>query len=409
MKKAIPYITFVAICLFLQGCLKDKLTKTYQIRVPVYKEKSEVYANIKSNEPRSIQSPGKIFIYGNYIFLNEVDKGVHIIDNSNPSSPIVKSFIDIPGNLDIAVKGNTLYADLYTDLVVIDIADPLDAAFVKYLPDIFPERNYGNGFVADSTKIIVDWKVKDTTVNLNHPCYACEYVTLSVGAQSGTAGANPVGIAGSMARFSLVGDYLYTVNSRELSTIDISYPTNPQKVGSQNVGWQIETIYPFSNKLFIGSQQGMFVYDISSPASPVRQSQFMHARACDPVIADGNFAYVTLRGGTPCEGFNNQLDVINISNILSPTLLKTYPMVNPHGLALDNNWLFICDGAAGLKLYDATDPLNLLLKKQIDNIVTYDVIAFNGNLVVVAKEGLYQYDYSAPGNLVLRSKISVNR
>ncbi|MDZ4794620.1 MAG: hypothetical protein SGI83_10105, partial [Bacteroidota bacterium] len=127
MKKITLLLLPVTLCFILQGCLKDKLTKTYTILTPVYKEKSEVYANIKSNAPRPLESPGKIFMYGNYIFLNEVDKGVHIIDNANPASPVMKAFINIPGNLDIAVKGNTMYADLYADMVVVDISNPLQA------------------------------------------------------------------------------------------------------------------------------------------------------------------------------------------------------------------------------------------------------------------------------------------
>jgi hypothetical protein len=84
-------------------------------------------------------------------------------------------------------------------------------------------------------------------------------------------------------------------------------------------------------------------------------------------------------------------------------------MTNPHGLAKDNNLLFICDGKGGLKMYDAADPLNIILKKTVDGIETYDAIAWNNNLLVVAKDGLYQYDYSNPANLVQRSKLSVKR
>src|SRR5262249_24090253 len=148
-------------CALVQGCLKDKLTRTYTILRPVYKEKSEVYANIKSSPAKAIESPGKIFLYGNYIFLNEVDKGIHVIDNSNPSRPEVKAFIEIPGNLDIAVRGSILYADLYADLVVVDIADPLHAKFIKSVSGVFEDRSYINGFVADNTKYIVDWTRKD--------------------------------------------------------------------------------------------------------------------------------------------------------------------------------------------------------------------------------------------------------
>src|SRR5689334_23116956 len=135
MKKYILLLP-VIVCFVLQGCLKDELTKTYSIMTPVYKEKAEVYANIKSNAPQDIKSPGKIYVYGQYIFLNEIDRGVHIIDNSNPANPVRRAFINIPGNLDIAVKGNTLYADLYTDMVVVDISNPLQARFLRYVNNV---------------------------------------------------------------------------------------------------------------------------------------------------------------------------------------------------------------------------------------------------------------------------------
>lgn len=413
MKKITLLLLPFTLCFLISGCLKDKLTKTYTILTPVYKAKTEVYANIKSNTPREVGTPGKIFLYGNYIFLNEVDKGVHIIDNTNPSNPIVKAFINIPGNLDIAVKGNTLYADLYEDLVVVDITNPLQASFVKHINKVFPERQYTNGFVPDSTMVIVDWIKKDTTIDINSYCNRCMYdVAALSSSQSGgfsTGAAPTVGIAGSMARFSIVNNYLYTVNTSSLSSFNITTTINPVRTASQQVGWNIETIYPFSNKLFIGSMTGMFIYDISNPATPVAQGQFSHARRCDPVIADGNYAYVTLRNGTACAGNTNQLDVVNITNINSPVLAKTYPMTNPHGLSKDNNLLFICDGKDGLKMYDASNPLNIVLKKHLPAIETYDAIANNGNLLVVAKDGLYQYGYSSPGTLDFKSKISVSR
>ena len=78
----------------------------------MYETRAGVKANIKSNTAKEVQNPGKLYIFGNYIFLNEIDKGIHIIDNSNPASPKNVAFIDIPGNLDMAVKGNILYADL---------------------------------------------------------------------------------------------------------------------------------------------------------------------------------------------------------------------------------------------------------------------------------------------------------
>lgn len=415
MRKNFFLLLFLVSLVSLQSCLKDTITHTFSIARPVYKEKAEVYANIKSNPVQLVKSPGKLFLFGNYIFLNEVNKGVHIIDNSDPSHPVFKAFIDIPGNLDIVVKGNTLYADLYADLVVVDISNPLAARFEKFVPHVFPARAYSNGFISDSTRIIVDWIIKDTTVSYDvyQSWYKSDAVMLqSSGSGGSPAAANPggiTGIAGSMARFSIVNNYMYCVNDWELRSFNISNTLDPQQVAANNIGWGIETIYPFSDKLFIGSNTGMFIYDISSPANPVKVGQFQHARACDPVITDGTHAYVTLRDGTECTGTSNQLDVLDVTNMSSPSLLRTYSMTNPHGLSKSGNLLFICDGRDGLKMYDAATPGNIVLKKHITGIETYDAIAWNNNLIVVAKDGLYQYDYSNPSELTLRSKLAVNR
>ncbi|MGZ8511045.1 MAG: hypothetical protein ACXWWA_11730, partial [Chitinophagaceae bacterium] len=171
----------------------------------------------------------------------------------------------------------------------------------------------------------------------------------------------------------------------------------------------IETIYPFKNRLFIGSQTGMFIYNVSNADAPVAAGQFNHVSTCDPVIADDVYAYVTLRSGTSCGGFTNQLDIVKLNNITDPVLQKTYPMKNPHGLSKDGNLLFICDGEDGLKLYNASDVMNLQLLEELGDINAYDVIAMNKIALVVAKDGLYQYSYANPADIRLLSKIAVGK
>jgi len=417
MKKLsfILLITFAAAVLFsFVGCIKDTFTRTYTYTFyePVYKTTAEVRANIKSNAPTPLQNPGKIYIRGQYIFLNEVDKGIHIIDNSNPALPVNVAFIDIPGNVDLAVKENTLYADLYTDLVAIDISNPLNVSVKKIVENVFPHRYY-NQFRPDTTKIIASWIKKDTTLTDkgqlgNWMRKNAEVFMVSADANVSRASgfASPIGIGGSMARFTIVNERLYTVGQSDLNVFNIT-TADPQFVTRKNIGWNIETIYPFKDKLFIGSTTGMFIYDISNSSNPVLQGQFSHVRSCDPVIADDQYAYVTLRSGTRCQGFTNQLEVINIDNLSNPQLVKTYQMTNPSGLSKDDKTLFICDGKDGLKIYNASDVKNLQLVKTIGGMETYDVIAYNNIAMIVAKDGLYQYNYSNLNSIQLLSKISL--
>lgn len=401
---------------FLAGCVKDNCTHTYTFFMPVYKTSDEVRANIKSNHAKDIERPGKLFIKGDYIFLNEVDKGIHIINNSNPASPQNVAFIDIPGNMELAVKGNILYADLYTDLVTLDITDPLKASVKSIVDNAFPDRNYTGGFVADKTKIIVDWVQRDTTISAdcrggrvsvwdNCPnCMFASNMSTDSRGSSEQKSSSPFGMGGSMARFTIVNSHLYTVSTSSLDVYNISTPQSPAFTSKVQLGWGIETIYPFKNKLFIGSNTGMFIYDISNPSQPSKQGAFNHVRTCDPVIAEDKYAYVTLRTGTGCPGSTNQLDVLDITNLSQPFLVKSYNMKNPHGLSKDGNLLFICDGQDGLKVYDAANPNSISLLKHISGTNTYDVIAWNKVAIVSAEDGLYQYGYSDVNDIKLLSK-----
>lgn len=415
MKKLLPAcktaILLFAFAALLQGCLKDTAMRTYTLFIPVYQTVAEVRANIKSDAAVPVKNPGKIFVHGNYIFLNEIDKGVHIIDNSNPAAPINTYFVAIPGNLDLAVKGNTLYADNYRDLITLDISNPAKAQVKKITEKVFSPRQYLNGFAEDTTRVIVDWIKKDTTVS-DEPSRFWQdsqlayYTSTNAASLSATKNSVP-GISGSMARFTLLNNYLYTVTDNNLNVFNITTPENPVFANSISLGWGIETIYPFKNNLFIGSQSGMFIFNTANPSQPEMLSQFTHITRCDPVIADDNFAYVTLRTGTKCNGSSvNVLDILNIQNLQTPWLVKSYSLTNPQGLAKSGNTLLICDGEAGLRVYDAIDVNNLRLLQTVEGINAYDVIAQDNNAIVVAKDGLYQYDYTDRSNLTLQSKIS---
>jgi hypothetical protein len=392
----------------LPGCFKDRISRTYTLMKPVYASKATVLNNIRSNNPRSLEAPGKIYILGRYLFVNEIDKGVHIIDNSDPSNPRAVAFVDIPGNIDIAVRGSYLYADMYKELVVVDISDPLNAKLVKEVPNVFSDRYYGT-LVNDSAYVIVDWEIKDTMVDVEDaaPQWFGEYIAFAADGASQSKANYVPGIAGSLARFSIVNDYLYAINTSSLHSFNVSQPDEPVRTDSIYVGWNIETLYPFKDKLLIGSTTGMFIYDIQNPAKPQPVSTFDHARACDPVVTDGDYAFITLRTGNTCNGISNQLDIVDIKNVESPTLARTYPLTNPAGLAKDGNTLFICDGSDGLKIFDAENVHNLRLIRTLPDAEPKDVIAWAGNLVMVAKEGIYQYDYSSLPDLVQRSFIPV--
>jgi hypothetical protein len=405
----------------LSGCIKDKITRTYQISTPVYEVLTKFRESIKSGAAADIVNTGKITVSGKYIFLSEPYKGIHVIDNSNPASPKNVSFINIPGNEDLAVTGSTLYADAYGDLVTLDISDPLQAVAKNFVANVFPDHsiyylgapiNAGMIINPDSINVIIGWITRDTTVDFDpnnnsnrypvyYPSSCANCATIAASSVSSGAGTN-----GSMARFSIVNNFLYAVGYSNLTAFDISKRYNPSYTSTVQVDYHVETVYPLKDKLFVGTNNGMYMYDVlSSPSAPSLVGEFTHVRGCDPVVADDTYAYVTINDSSACLGFNNELQIVNILDLSNSFLVKSYQLVHPIGLSKDGNNLFICDGRDGLKVYNATDVNNLELIKQLKDAEVYDVIAANGLAVVVANNGLYQYDYSDLSNIHLISKL----
>src|SRR6266542_5895165 len=159
--------SFILISMIFSTCIKDSGMRKTRIFTPVLKTSEEVRTAIKNDIAQDISHPGKIYVLGNYIFMNEIGRGVHIIDNKNPASPVNKAFINIPGNEDIAVKGNTLYADCFTDLMVIDISDPSNVLLKNYVPGLFSDRQYVFGYALSEYTIITDWNARDTILDIH--------------------------------------------------------------------------------------------------------------------------------------------------------------------------------------------------------------------------------------------------
>lgn len=217
--------------------------------------------------------------------------------------------------------------------------------------------------------------------------YACNKEGFS------SADSSSTGKGGSLARFAIVGDYLYTVDNASLRVFDIKNQADPQFVNTQNLGFGIETIFPYTDKLFLGANTGMYIIDIANPTTPKVLSVYEHIMSCDPVVVQGNYAYLTLRSGTPCQRGRNQLEVIDISNLTAPKVVTTYQMTNPIGLGIDGSRLFVCD--AGLKVFDIDEekPYQLTERQKVNVRNAFDVIPLGGRLLLISEDGLYQYAY----------------
>ena len=128
----------VILVVFVISSCKDVIYENDLRNVPVYLSFAELRSSVEKESPQDLHNPGKIYFNDGYILINEEMKGIHVIDNRNPKNPQNVAFIEIPGNMDMAVKNNVLYADSYVDLVAIDISDVQNPEEVKRVKNVFP-------------------------------------------------------------------------------------------------------------------------------------------------------------------------------------------------------------------------------------------------------------------------------
>lgn len=420
---------FLSVLVFT-SCM-DTYTEEYMANVPVYLSYADLRSSVKTSTAKELEKPGKIYFKDDYLLIVEKFKGIHVIDVSTPSNPKNISFVEIPGCVDIAVKNNILYADSYVDLVALDVSDVSKIKEVNRIKDVYPyavpptDNQLRIGKVEKEKGVVISWEQRkernELEEQIRYPIYygweSSKNSGLSMDAAfGGTGGISSAsfGKGGSMARFGLYDNFLYTVDQYQLFVFNVSDASNPVKVVAQPIGWNVETMFLYDEHMFLGTTNGMIILELVNPSAPRQISSFWHVTTCDPVVVQDGYAYITLRSGVTCNrnaNVNvNVLDVVKLSDdYKTNNLVASYSMKAPYGLGIDKNTLFVCDD--GLKVYNATDKLSINnnLIAHFKDIQTYDVIPLNKFLFMIGDDGFYLYDYTNLQNIKLLGSIPVKK
>jgi len=432
MKKTL--FLFSIVLFALTGC-KDQVTEmvTYKINEPVFMSKETFRNSVKvTSDPTKITSLGKMCFYEGYLYISEPEKGIHIIDNRDPSNPQIIGFIELLGNADLSIRNGLLYADSYIDLVWFDISNPAQPALKGRLENVFSTAlpminngfsfDYGMSYSGDSTKVVVGWTLKERTEPVakytgggwywgwGRP----EMYNMADGAVPSVSlnkSGNSNGVTGSMSRFTIYNGNLYSVINNAMTIFSLDGEKPVKAAENIYLGWNVETIFSYKDNMFMGTPTGMVIYSVTDPLKPTYQSCIAHAYACDPVVVDNDLAYITIHSGSACDysAKENSLIIVDVADVKDPKQLVTYNMTNPKGLGIDNGKLFLCDD--GLKIYSITNPQTLMANQlaHYAGMDGFDVIPQSNILMMIATDGLYQYDYSNLNNIKQISKIPIGQ
>lgn len=421
--KNLYFLLALAAMVLATACEKDSCEQTWTqvVAVPVTLDRAILQEDIGIEPAQELCVGGGIYAYGDYIFMNRLNEGYHILDNSNPESPQNVAFLSVPGATQMSFVEGRMVSNSYADLVTLELDGIQSVRLVSSTPNFLLDENTLP--VADGLVVIgyEDQPVEFTQscdgniVGRWDDCPECDRVFFANEA-SGSLGTPTVNTAGSMSRMAFNGNLLYVIGTSRLSTYelddDLLVNTN-----NQSQLWGLETVVVRSGFLYIGAQTGMHIYSLDNARQPTHLSTFNHFRGCDPVSVEGDLAVVTVRDGNACWGeAGNVMYVLDISDKRNPVELTRSEMNNPRGVALYNGYIYLCDGEAGLKVFDlAGGTVTDVDRRQRqvfedDSMTDVAVLPYpTGDiLLTVGDDHLTQFSIAGNGELSISSRVAAN-
>lgn len=355
-----------------------------------YTKASAIYGDLDSLrsvplliEKQPVENPKSYFVSSNFVLVGELHKGIHIYNNILGNNPERISFVQIPNNKEFYVKGNYLYAESMYDVVKIDISNIYNPTIVSRAENVFWEVQYN-----DNGQALVGFDYQDVTetFNVNSPeakeikksgtlyyDYLDNLIPPSEIPSSFTG--NYGHGKGTMNRIAVDFNHVYIIGDSKLYTLsDFSglHKTSEIKINSGT-----ETIYTNNNRVYLGSTSAMTAYSVSNPSKPNKIFELPHSETCDPVLANGNTAYYTLRA-VENEGCNalgeNTLNVVDVSSNSSAKLIESFDLKSPYGMAMASRFLLVGEGLNGLTIFNANNPRAPIKMVTLSQVVAYDVM-----------------------------------
>ena len=419
--KKMSYLILGSLALLLFSCTKDtgSIEVTYFKAEAIYSDLEEVRATALNAPTSEIVNPGKIYIGKDFILIGEEGKGVHVIDNSNPSNPTATNFINIPGNREFFVEGDKLFAESIYDFVKIDISNLQNATLDARLKDAIASPTYN-----DAGEVLIKFNFTEVTEKLdvgsteynnatNYDYVYYDYLQ-NVIPQSAVPSsfAGTTGQSGTVNRVAVNGDNVYVINKSNLIVLEDD-GNNLNMMSNERIGWgnTLETVFVHEDALFLGTTSSMEIFDVSTPTQPRQLDSYEHTTSCDPVYPKGDVAYVTLRTGDErlCPGNINALVTINIENFENVFETSQTEMISPFGMTSKNDILYVGEGENGLKIFDISNPESPSLIKFETGIEAYDIITHptnNSQILIAGPEGLSQFMIDGDLDFQLESTIS---
>ena len=200
-------------------------------------------------------------------------------------------------------------------------------------------------------------------------------------------------LGGTALNVAVLGTYAYLANySDGLRVYDVSDPAKPSNVSHTNLPPWLRSLAFYNNYAYLGGDSVIGIFDITDPAFPVKASQPHVPENPNSMVVLTNEAWLLSASFSGLRVY----DISNPTNLVS--LGQTNNVGGGQGVAVSGNYAYLANGPDGLRIYDISNPTKLVTIGHTNNGGSAYSVVLSGSYAYLANgsDGLRIYDVSNP-------------
>jgi len=282
-----------------------------------------------------------ILVDGFYAYVAFDFGGIHVYRIDDPTTPQYIGGFNAPNIVSLDIQDSYLFAaDRSAGLCIYDISDPSQISLVS---------TYDDGDGGDSS----DVAVHDTLVYLADRNYGFEVIDITDISNPIEVSNYTTGYNGYTANYvEINNEVLYFSESYQgVHILNITDPLNIYELATTDNNRNAEEVDIVGNLLYIATDDGMQIYDVTSPSSPTLLSEYLNSLSFryPSVSVNGTYAYLA--------GLFRGMFIIDITDTNNPQFVsRTYNEGDTIQAIEVGNYVYTADDDGGVEIFDISTP-----------------------------------------------------
>ncbi len=379
-KKLVIFANFLLVITLFVGACNSKMStpSDYSSYKPVLMSRSDLLNSVALRPQRTIDTVFKVDFMGDIMLVGEIYKGIHLLDNLDPSNVRPLGFISIPGIIDFVVKDSIIFANNAVDLVSVKVVSPTEIQIVAREQDVFGELQPPDGRSMDPVFMrghrpenteIVAW-VRDPNVQLHADSL---FLVTNLLARDETH------------VFGLIGQSVVMFNNNS-GILEYNSLTKANFDANYRIGYYNEYLFFYgANNLRVFQVQAdnLTLVNEYTGINPSNYIDFW-------CLNDSCIMAVSFHSDANFWNLNNQLEIYSVGNFDAISLDTIIALSYPLDVKIRDSFLYVCD--QGIKIFYHDSVYHQVYYMPSDA----QALFFNDSLLVsIGESHLSQYEVKA--------------